>query len=345
MIFSKQKKEEVIIRKVQGTKEELVRRRKKEPPKPWGKKERFLVLFILLFTILTSIILALSAREWKLPGLPRIKFPTISLFQEETIVLENDKKNESKEIAEKSQKVVTDFKNTTNDLSGVYGLFVIDLKSGYSFGISEDESFTAASLIKLPVMTTAYLESEKGSLNLETIYTLKDSDKIGGSGSLYYKPAGTKLSYKDLLMLMGKQSDNTAFGIIRKVVGDKKINEVIKTIGMSSTSLTDNSTSPYDIGIFFKKLWEGKITSKDSANEILGNLTDTTYENWIAAGIPADIRVAHKYGREVHVVNDAGIVYADNPFILVILTKGVIESEADSIFPSLAGIVYDGLEE
>ncbi|HJX45907.1 MAG TPA: serine hydrolase [Patescibacteria group bacterium] len=345
MIFSKQKEEEVIIRKVQGTKEELVRRRKKEPPKPWGKKERFLVLFILLFTILTSIILALSAREWKLPGLPRIKFPAISIFQQETIVLENDKKNGSKEIAERSQKIVTEFKNTTNDLSGVYGLFVIDLKSGYSFGISEDESFTAASLIKLPVMAAAYLESEKGSLNLETIYTLKDSDKIGGSGSLYYKPAGTKLSYKDLLMLMGKQSDNTAFGIMKKIIGDTKINEVIKTIGMSSTSLTDNSTSLYDIGIFFKKLWEGKITSKDSADEILGNLTDTTYENWIAAGIPADIRVAHKYGREVHVVNDAGIVYADNPFVLVILTKGVIESEADSIFPSLAGIVYDGLEE
>src|SRR4030043_838419 len=129
MIFSKQKEEEVIIRKVQGPKEELVKRRKKEPPKPWGKKERFLILFILFFTILTSIILALSAREWKLPGIPRIKFPAISIFQQETIVLANDNKNGSKEIAERSKKVVTEFKNTTNDLSGVYGLFVIDLKS------------------------------------------------------------------------------------------------------------------------------------------------------------------------------------------------------------------------
>src|SRR4030043_889165 len=122
MIFSKQKEEEVIIRKVQGTKEELVRRRKKEPPKPWGKKERFLVLFILLFTILTSIILALSAREWKLPGLPRIKFPAISIFQQETIVLENDKKTAPQDIIDRSQKIISDFKKNTNNLSGVYGL-------------------------------------------------------------------------------------------------------------------------------------------------------------------------------------------------------------------------------
>jgi len=345
MIFSREKEEEVITRKIQRPKEEFVKRRKKEPPKPWGKKERFLILFILLFTILTSIVLALSARAWKLPGLPQIKFPAISIFQNETIVLENDNKNAPQDIIDRSQKITTDFKKNTNNLSGVYGLFVIYLKSGYSFGLSQDESFTAASLIKLPVMAAAFRESEKGSLNLETIYTLKDSDKIAGSGSLYYKPAGTKLSYRDLLMLMGKQSDNTAFGIMRKVVGDTKVNEVIKTIGMNSTSLEDNSTSPNDIGIFFKKLWEGKITSKDSADEILGFITETSFENWIVAGIPADVRVAHKYGRELHVVNDAGIIYADNPFVLVILTKGVVEKEADSIFPSLAGLVYDGLEK
>jgi SpoU rRNA methylase family enzyme len=28
------------------------------------------------------------------------------------------------------------------------------------------------------------------------------------------------------------------------------------------------------------------------------------------AGIPQDIRLAHKYGRELHVDNDAGVVFA-----------------------------------
>jgi len=70
-------------------------------------------------------------------------------------------------------------------------------------------------------------------------------------------------------------------------------------------------------------------------------LTDTIYEEHLVKGIPEDIKVAHKYGREVHVVNDAGIVYVDNPYIVVIMTKGVIESEADEIFPELSKIIFD----
>jgi beta-lactamase class A len=347
MIFNKPEKEEkeTLIKRVQRSKTEVIKKRKKEPPKPWGKKERLIIFFVLFFTIVTSGVLALSSREWKLPGLPRIKLPTISLFKEETIVFENEnKKTYSAEFIEKSKKVIDDFKNSTNDLSGVYGLYVIDLSHGFSFGITEKETFQAASLIKLPVMIAMFSEAEKGNLDLETTYTLKDSDKISGSGSLYSTPAGTKISYQRLLELMGKQSDNTAYGIVRKIVGDTKINEVINQIGMDSTSLERNETSPYDIGIFFAKLWEGELISSKNSQKFLEYLTETSYEAWIAEGIPGDIRVAHKYGREIHVVNDAGIIFSEKPFVLVILTKGVVEREADDIFPDLARIVYSELK-
>src|SRR3989344_7022306 len=67
-----------------------LRRIKKEPPKPWGRKERLLVLALILLTAGTSGFLSLSARAWKLPGLPRIKAPKVSVpfFGEETIILE-----------------------------------------------------------------------------------------------------------------------------------------------------------------------------------------------------------------------------------------------------------------
>jgi len=347
MIFGKEKEEEQpsIIRKVQKPKDDLVKRKKKEPPKPWGKKERLLVLLVLLFTIITSIVLALSARAWKLPGLPRINFSFSSLFKEETIILENqNKKSYSNEIIEKSKKVINDFKDATTNLSGVYGLYIVDLESGYSFGVNEKETFQAASLIKLPVMTAMFLEAERGNLDLKTTYILKDSDKILGSGSLSSSLAGTKVSYEKLLELMGNQSDNTAYGIVREIVGDTKINATIKQIGMNSTSLEENETSPDDIGKFFEKLWQGELLSSKNSQKFLDYLTDTTYEAWIKEGIPEGIRVAHKYGREIHVVNDAGIVYADKPFVLVILSKGVVEREADKIFPELAGTVFKDLE-
>jgi len=45
----------------------------------------------------------------------------------------------------------------------------------------------------------------------------------------------------------------------------------------------------------------------------------------------------------VHVVNDAGIVLTDNPFVVVIMSKGVVEKEADEIFPTLSKLVFEGM--
>lgn len=310
-------------------------RKKKKAPKPWGKKERYLVFYVLLTTIILSALLAASARNWKLPGLPRISLPSF----EGTIVIEGNK--ESQKEREKSEEIIREFKKKTRELSGVYGLYVIRLKTGTSYGVSEKEIFEPASLNKLPVMAALYMEAEKGNLDLETKYTLKDSDKVGGAGSLAGKPAGTVLTYRDLVRLMGKQSDNTAFNIVKKVLGKEVIERAIQKIGMEDTVIEEEQKiTPYDVGLFFQKLWQGDIVPEKQRDEILGFLTDTVYESWISEGI-ADVEIAHKFGREVHVVNDAGIVFAEEPFVLVILTKGVVEREADEVFPELARLVYD----
>ena len=310
-------------------------RRKKKDPGPWGKKERYLVFYVLFATILASTILAFSARSWKMPGLPRISFPS---FGSGTIVIEKDKA----ELDETARETISSFKEKTKNLSGVYGFYVIRLNSGFSYGVNESDIFEPASLNKLPVMLAMYIEAEKGDIDLETTYILKDSDKVTGSGSLYGKSEGYELTYRELLSYMGKESDNTAANIVRNFLGEEKIKQAINTIEMDNTVVIgeDQETTPYDIGLFFEKLWEGDIISKKHRDEILKYLTDTIYEEWLAAGIPSGTDVAHKYGREIHVVNDAGIIFADEPFILVLLSKGVVEKEADQVFPELSKAIY-----
>lgn len=186
------------------------------------------------------------------------------------------------------------------------------------------------------------MEAEKGSLSLESKYKLKNSDKVPGAGSLYLKPEGYEISYRDLIRLMGHESDNTAFNICRKFLGDEKINQIARQIGMTKTDISANETSPKDIGIFFSNLWKSSFVSQKDKDELLSYLTNTIYENWLVAGVPKEVGVAHKYGREVHVVNDAGIVFTDKPYVVVIMTKGIIEREADEIFPNLSKIIYQG---
>jgi beta-lactamase class A len=290
------------------------RKKRKEPKKPWGKKERFFVGFILALMVGASAILALSARSWKFPGLPRLKVPKFSIpfLAEETIILEGDSKPQGKQ---KAEKVISEFEARTKNLSGVYGLYVVDLEDGFSYGVNERETIQAASLIKLPIMASVYLEAEKGNIKLS--------------------------EYRTFLERMGKRSDNSAQIKVVNDIGKETINSYISEIGMRNTSLEENETTPYDIGVFFEKLWNDEILNTDDKEEFLEYLTDTIYESWLTAGVPEGVRVAHKYGREVHVVNDAGIIFSEYPFAVVIMSKGVVETEADKVFPDLTRIVYE----
>jgi beta-lactamase class A len=113
---------------------------------------------------------------------------------------------------------------------------------------------------------------------------------------------------------------------------------------MTETSDEENETTAKDIGIFFEKLWKGNLISEENKNEMIKFLTNTDFEDHIASGLPSDISLSHKYGREVHVVNDAGIVLTDNPFVVVIMSKGVVEKEADEVFPTLSKLVFEGMD-
>jgi beta-lactamase class A len=314
------------------------KKKRKEPPKPWGKKERLFVLIALLVTAGGSGFLALSSREWKLAGVPRIEAPKVEVpfMGSDTIVIEG-KANEK----ETRDAAVAAFKQKTERLTGVYGLSVVRLSNGYSYGVNDKEEFTAASLMKLPVMAALFAESEKGNVDLDSKYTLQATDKVGGSGSLYGKPVGYEITYRNILALMGKQSDNTAFRIARNKLGDATINDYIKRYGMTHTSLDENTTTPQDIAQFYEGLWTNNIISKRHRDELLDNLTDTIYEAWLAAGIPTGTKIAHKFGRETHVINDAGIVFAKEPFVIVVMSKGIVDQEGDTVFPELGRSIFE----
>lgn len=65
------------------------RKKRKEPPKPWGKKERLMVLVILLITVVISAILAFGAGDKSKFhfSLPKFDFSSLNIFKEETIIV------------------------------------------------------------------------------------------------------------------------------------------------------------------------------------------------------------------------------------------------------------------
>ncbi len=282
------------------------KRSRKEPPKPWGKSERLFVLAVLLITVMLSGFLALSARNFKLAQLPQLKLKSLeelNPFKEQLIIVGNKGSKISQQKIENTKKL---FKEETNNYSGIYAFYIYDLNGEYYYGLNYNEVMQAASLIKLPVMYLAMKNGED----------------------------------KTLIESMGKRSDNSAFIKMKNTLGIENINKSIIELGMPNTSIAKNETTPEEVGTFFKKLYTGELLDDSKTSDLLGYMTDTNFEDWLRPGIPSDIKLVHKYGREESVVNDAGIVMSEKPFVIVIMTDGVIESEADELFPKLTKLLY-----
>jgi beta-lactamase class A len=263
----------------------------------------------------------------------------ISPIQESVEELTDGKK--SLETSKDTKDIENQIKTLVKDLQGSYGVYVYNLTDKQGFGINQDEVFPAASLIKLPVFLTLYQEAEAGRIDLESVYVLRAADKKTGAGVIQYKPEGTKYSHRELAQLMGRYSDNTAFNVFRQLLGDEKIQAVIDELGMNKTSLEENETSPVDIGLFFRKFYAQSLLTRNHRDEILDYLTKTAYEDRIPAGVPEEIKVAHKIGNETNSFSDAGIVFGEKPFILVIMSKDVQEKEALETLPEITKIVWE----
>ena len=236
--------------------------------------------------------------------------------------------------------ILKEVQSLTKDLRGVYGVYVYRLTDRQEYGLYQDEVLPAASLMKLPVMLTIYLEAEKGNFSLETEYELKAEDKVGGAGILYGKPIGSTYTYRQMLEYMGHYSDNTAYKAFLRILGQEKIQSVISAVGMAETNLNENETSPEDIGLFFRKLYRGELLSTAHQEELLGFLTQTGFEDRIPSGLPEDVRVAHKIGTEIGNYSDAGIVFSQKPFVLVIISENARESEALESLPKITAAVW-----
>ncbi len=121
-------------------------------------------------------------------------------------------------------------------LDGVLGLSVKDLGTGRVFEIRPDESFPAASSIKLAVLLELYHEAADGKLILDEI-TRPGQGRVRGGGVLQELGDSVTLTWRDLAVLMIGWSDNEATNLLIDAVGLEAVNRGLDRLGLSSTRL------------------------------------------------------------------------------------------------------------
>jgi beta-lactamase class A len=238
---------------------------------------------------------------------------------------------------------------------GVYGVAVLDPVSGTGVSLRGDEGFVTASIGKLPPFLALYRAAARGELDLEEEITLLPTDvQDYGSGELHSFPEGHSLSLRDCAFRLVNHSDNTAWTMLNRRLGDEKIRADLEEMGVENTvysNLSDYVATPNDVLLMLENISDPRFTSEELSAEMLAAMTGTVFEDRIPEKLPANIRVAHKTGSYDDNFGDAGVVFykdsrgVEKHYYLVVLARGTGEYDARDAIQEMSLAAYEVLAE
>jgi beta-lactamase family protein/carboxypeptidase family protein/PEGA domain-containing protein len=192
---------------------------------------------------------------------------------------------------------------------GSYGIYVEDLKSGATLGAGQDSVLEAASVIKVPEALFLLRQVDAGKIKLTDQIELKDGDFMSGTGTLYSTAhAGDKFAVQDLLALLIRQSDNTAWRALDRTLGIPAVDAYAASIGAPDCHQVSDNCTARQAGIMMSQLARGRLLSS-SSTQLLMNLLETTVFNDRINYYVRGVTVAHKVGMDGGVINDCGVVF------------------------------------
>ncbi len=218
---------------------------------------------------------------------------------------------------------------------GRVSIHLKDLKTGRSWSHHPDDLFPAASLIKVPVMIAAFYKIRDGQLALDERMAITRRNRVGGSGSLKWRPDGTKLSVRELLIHMINESDNTATKMILDRLGIGFVQQQFPRMGLLYTGIYEegmsikggrvmheNYTTAREMGALMEKIYKGEAVDKLSSDVMLEILKKPkAVASRLAKGMPSGWEIAHKTGLLRQACHDSAVFLTPNgDYAMTVLT-------------------------
>ena len=121
---------------------------------------------------------------------------------------------------------------------GKVAIAVKHLDTSQAWTLNGDDAMPTASLIKFPLLIEVYWQVMEGKVKLTDMVTLRESDKVPGSGILtYHFSEGATFSLRDCCRLMIAFSDNTATNLVLDVIGIGSTAATMERLGYPNTKI------------------------------------------------------------------------------------------------------------
>jgi beta-lactamase class A len=250
----------------------------------------------------------------------------------------------------------------------VVGVAYRDLERGDTLYLNADDSFHAASTMKVPVMIELYRAFDAGRLRPgQTIPLVNQFKSIvdgspysldagADSDSLVYTRVGSDVTIGELIDRMIIRSSNLATNTVIELVGADKANATAHALGARNIRVLrgvedtrayqaglNNTTTARDLAVLMEAIQRNTAASPASSAAMREILLRQEFNGEIPAGLPPGTPVAHKTGFITAVRHDAAIVYpaGRGPYVLVLLTRGIPQvSVAQGLMANLSREVH-----
>lgn len=253
-------------------------------------------------------------------------------------------------IAQKSMKKAT-----------LISVYFRDLNNGPWFGIKEDENFSPASLLKVPLMMGYFHAAEDNPEILTRMIRFEKSVDLNQSELI--KPSvrmenGKLYTVDNLIYRMIVYSDNDAANLLIENTSLELFTETYRALGIEVPGVRQavDFMTVREYASFFRILFNASYLSKKYSEKALDYLSQVQFKDGLAAGVPHNVTVAHKFGErrlirdedssQVSIqLHDCGIVYFPNhPYLLCVMTRGNDISELSDVIKNVSRFVFDETE-
>jgi beta-lactamase class A len=237
--------------------------------------------------------------------------------------------------------------------------------------IDPDKPFHAASTMKVPVMIELYRQASAGQLSLDEQLPIKNEfhsivdgsvfqlDPGDDSDAVVYAAVGKTLSLRQLCEQMITVSSNFAANLLIERLGVENIRRTVTRLGADGMQVLrgvednkafergmNNTTTARGLMTLMQKIAAGAAVNPTADAEMAAILKRQQFNDAIPAGLPAGTVVGHKTGTITKIHNDAAIVYGPEPYVLVVLVRGLQDQKASAaVIASISHEVWAAAEK
>ncbi len=245
-----------------------------------------------------------------------------------------------------------------NDVSAnlvqTVSVYFRNLNKGEWVGINENDQYSPASLLKVPIMISYYklAESDPSILNKIDVYDGSFNENANETFVSPYdiKPGAYKVD--DLIKAMIVNSDNNALTILSNNIDERSVTEIFTDLGLPVEGKTIDFMSAKSYSQFFRILYNSTYLDQAFSEKALALLSGPDFPQGLRAGVPDSVTIAQKFGertvknqdgtiswRELH--NCGIIYYPEKPYLLCVMTKGTDYQNLATVIQGISKLTYD----